>query len=180
MSVHFKSVLQNYGVTLNVGRGFSSWSAVKETADRYRRIEQNGDKEVTLLAFSDFDPSGEDMIRDLRERLGHPLLPGGGVHPEIVKCALHLEDIQRYNLPPDFTKASDSRAAEFVARYGDVAVELDALDVPVLRDRLQSEVERRLDLDALQHTKETQRGERQRLHELSEELRGGLEGGGDE
>jgi hypothetical protein len=54
------------------------------------------------------------------------------------------------------------------------------LDVPVLRDRLQSEVERRLDLDALQHTKETQRGERQRLHELSEELRGGLEGGGDE
>src|SRR5919202_672677 len=56
-----------------------------------------------------------------------------------------LEDIERYQLPPDFTKATDSRSNAFVARYGDVAVELDALPGEVLRGRLIREVEAHMD-----------------------------------
>jgi len=161
----FQEALDEYGVTLNVGRGFDGWSSVKQAADRY------GDGEgVTVLYFGDFDPSGEDMVRSLRERLAHPDLPNRGSEPVIVKCALTFNDITDYNLPPDFTKTTDSRREASVAQYGDVAVELDALPVDVLRERLVSEVESRMDLEALEATKEEQRHENQRLGRLIDEL----------
>lgn len=135
----FEDVLRPYGVTLNVGRGYDGWSSIHDAAERY--LAWGSD--VTVLYFGDFDPSGEDMIRSLRERIGF-----FETCPEIVKVALVAEDIELYNLPPDFTKATDTRQAAFVARYGDVAVELDALPVDVLRDRLKSEIEDRMDLGA--------------------------------
>jgi len=157
----FEEALRPYGVTLNVGRGFDGWSSVKNAADRY------GDGEgVTVLYFGDFDPSGEDMVRSLRERLADPDLPNGGCEPEIIKCALAFEDIERYRLPPDFTKGTDSRRGAFVARYGDVAVELDALPGGVLRSRLVREVEARMDLEALARTREAERQDRERLSGL--------------
>ncbi len=97
----------------------------------------------------------------MRERLADL-----GSEPEIVKSALTRDDIERYGLPPDFTKATDSRREAFVAKYGDVAVELDALPVGVLRDRLADEVSRRMDLEALEGTREAERADRGRLDEL--------------
>ncbi len=135
----FEDVLNDYGVTLNVGRGYDGWDSIHNAAGRFG----DGDG-MTVLYFGDFDPSGEDMVRSLRERLAF-----FGTCPEIVKCALTLADVERYHLPPDFTKATDSRRAAFVAKWGDVSVELDALPVDVLRDRLTNEIEARLDLAAL-------------------------------
>jgi hypothetical protein len=149
-------VLQPYGVTLNVGRGYDSATSVKDAADRF---EDGGG--ITVLYFGDFDPSGEHMVHSLRERL-----LALGSEPEIEKCALTFEDIERYHLPPDFTKATDTRSAAFVARYGDVAVELDALPAGVLRERIRSEVRRRMDLEALERTREAERADSQRLNEL--------------
>lgn len=60
----FEGALSGYGVTLNVGRGYDGWSSLREAADRYGTGEG-----VTVLYFGDFDPSGEDMVRSLRERL---------------------------------------------------------------------------------------------------------------
>jgi len=52
-------------------------------------------------------------------------------------------------LPGDVTKADDTRAAAFVAKYGDLAVELDALPVGELQTRIQSGVEEWMDMEAL-------------------------------
>ncbi len=155
----FEDVLDRYGVTLNVGRGYDGWSSIRNAAERYKPYEC-GDL-VTILYFGDLDPSGEDMVRSLGERLAF-----FDCEPEIVKSALVPEDIRRYNLPPDFTKASDTRQAAFVAKYGDVSVELDALPVDVLRDRITSEVEARMDMDALARVHRQERAERERLTEL--------------
>jgi hypothetical protein len=152
----FQRILGPYGVTLNVGRGYDGWSSIKNASDRF-----GGGDRVAVLYFGDFDPSGEDMVRSLRERLADL-----GSEPEIVKSALTRDDIERYGLPPDFTKATDSRREAFVAKYGDVAVELDALPVGVLRDRLADEVSRRMDLEALEGTREAERADRGRLDEL--------------
>ncbi len=149
----FLDALEPYGVTLNVGRGFDGWPSIHDAAGRLG----HGD---TILYFGDFDPSGEDMVRSLRERLG--LL---GSRPEIVKCALTIDDVRRYDLPPDATKASDTRSRAFVARYGDMAVELDALPLEVLRDRIVAEVEGRMDLVALDRVREREAAERQLLVE---------------
>jgi len=149
----FEDVLRTYGVTLNVGRGFDGWDSIHNAANRY------GDgAETTVLYFGDFDPSGEDMVRSLRERLSF-----FGARPEIVKCALTFDDIAQHNLPPDLAKATDTRRAKFVAKYGDVSVELDALPIDVLRARLITEVEARMDLDALAIARAQEERDRIRL-----------------
>lgn len=149
----FEDVLRGYGVTLNVGRGYDGWDSIHNAAERFK----DGDG-VTVLYFGDFDPSGEDMVRSLRDRLAF-----FETCPEIVKVALTLADVERYNLPPDFTKTTDTRRAAFVAKWGDLSVELDALPVDVLRDRLVSEVEARLDLAALAAVRAQEAHDRARL-----------------
>lgn len=159
LSAIFEEVLGPFGVTLNVGRGYSSWSSIKAAADRF-------DTGGTILYFGDFDPSGEDMVRVLEESLAKPDLPNGGSFPTIIKCALTQEDIDLYNLPPDFTKSTDTRRAAFIEKHGDVAVELDALPSAVLRDRIVGEVGGHMDLEALEETRSLERADDARLNEL--------------
>lgn len=156
----FEDILESYGVTLNVGRGYDGWDSIHNAAERYREED-----EVSVLYCGDFDPSGEDMVRSLRERLAF-----FGCEPDIIKCALTAEDVTRYNLPPDFTKTTDTRRAAFVEKYGDVAVELDALPVDVLRNRLVDEVEARIDVDALADVKKAEEADRERLHAFLQQV----------
>ena len=152
----FEDLLRPYGVTLNVGRGYDGWDSIHNAAERYDSAEN-----ATVLYFGDFDPSGEDMFRSLRERLAF-----FESSPEIVKCALTDDDVTRYSLPSDFTKTTDTRRAAFVAKYGDRCVELDALPVDVLRERIIAEIESRMDLQALEAVKQQEGVERERLIEL--------------
>jgi hypothetical protein len=157
----FEDLLEPYGVTLNVGRGYDGWSSIHGAAGRYGTGEG-----VTVLYFGDFDPSGEDMARSLRERLAF-----FESRPEIVKCALVYHHIALYNLPPDYTKVKDTRQKGFIAKYGDMAVELDALPINVLRDRIVREVEARMDLSALGAVQETERQEKAKLAAAIERLK---------
>jgi len=155
----FEDVLNPYGVTLNVGRGYDGWDSIHNAATRFN-VAGAG---VTVLYFGDFDPSGEDMVRSLKERLADQ-----GAEPDIIKCALTAEDIRRYSLPPAFTKKTDTRSAAFVAEHGDIAVELDALPPDVLRGRLEEEVKARMDLKALKKVKALEGKERAKLVALLE------------
>jgi hypothetical protein len=154
----FSDALSPYGVTLNIGRGYDGWSSIKRAADRYYLRTEEHDVETTVLYFGDFDPSGEDMHRSLIERFA-----ALGAYPEVPKVALTHEDAQR--LPGDVTKADDSRAGAFVAKYGNLAVELDALPVDELRRRIRQGVEERMDMDALRENTRIERGQQQQLEE---------------
>lgn len=80
---------RTYGVTLNVGRGYDVWDSIHNAARRF------GDGEgQTMLYFGDFDPSGEDMVRSLRQRLAF-----FACRPTIVKSGLVADNIARYHLP---------------------------------------------------------------------------------
>ena len=149
----FEDVLRAYGVTLNVGRGYDGWDSIRNAAGRF---EDAGGG--VILYFGDFDPSGEDMVRSLRDRLAF-----FDCEAEIVKSALTLADVQLYQLPPALTKRTDTRSRAFVAKYGDMAVELDALPARVLAERLVGEVEARMDMAALKRTRRTEKRERKRL-----------------
>lgn len=149
----FEDLLKPYGVTLNVGRGYDGWASIHNAADRYLNHD-----DVTVLYYGDFDPSGEDMVRSLRERLEF-----FDCVPEIVKCALTSEDVDRYNLPPAMTKITDSRRAAFIAEHGDRCVELDALPVDVLRERIKAEIQRCMDLKALETVQKMEKQERHHL-----------------
>lgn len=63
-----KRVTKPFGVKLVVNKGYTSSTAVYGAYERF--IEELGQgKKVTILYFGDHDPSGIDMIRDIRERL---------------------------------------------------------------------------------------------------------------
>jgi hypothetical protein len=153
----FEEVLRPYGVTLNVGRGYDGWDSIHGAAER-----MGTGKNTCILYFGDFDPSGEDMMRSLKERLAF-----FGCDPEIVKVALAHEDIERYHLPPAFNKMADRRTAKFTALHGEKAsVELDALPWLVLKERIVTEIEDRMDLDALTETKAGEMADSARLGTL--------------
>jgi len=82
-----------------------------------------------VLYFGDFDPSGIDIERDLSARLGRYKAGEFIVH----RVALTKDQIVKYSLPPMPVKRSDARANNFVASYGDVSVELDAIDPNTLK-----------------------------------------------
>ena len=153
----FQHILRPFGVTLNVGRGYDGWSSIHEAAARYARRPDP----TTILYFGDFDPSGRDMVRSLEERIGF-----FGTSPNLSIEAVLKSDIQDYDLPPDFTKPTDSRRAAFVAEHGDISVELDALPIQVLRDRIRESVEANIDLVALEQCRETERYDQQAIDDL--------------
>lgn len=159
----FEEITGNYGVSLVIGRGYNSWSVRKTLADRIHDYDALG-KGTTILYFGDFDPSGEDIVRDLDESFDF-----FGVPSEIVKVALTAQQVEEYDLPPNFAKHSDSRAKKFIEKHGEkAAVELDALPVKVLQTMIRESVESCLDLSALEAVRKTQAEERANLAAMFE------------
>lgn len=62
-----KRVTSKYHVPILVNRGYSSASAMYDSYGRFREALSNGQK-IKILYLGDFDPSGMDMIRDVRDR----------------------------------------------------------------------------------------------------------------
>ncbi|MBV1727139.1 MAG: hypothetical protein KUA32_03930 [Candidatus Desulforudis sp.] len=79
---------------------------------------------------------------------------------------MSTDDVLSYNLPPDFTKKTDSRSKAFVERFGDMTVELDALPLPILRAKIREAIEANLDLSELEAVREVEAREVTQLKEL--------------
>lgn len=148
-------IADEHEVTLYVGRGYSSYSAMMDAADR---IADAGQRTVVLY-FGDFDPSGQDMPRDIRDRLAADF----GVEVDLRVIALTPEQIAEYDLPPAPTKKTDTRAAAFVAKHGDLSVELDALPPDVLQALVRDSIGGLMDLSAFAAEAEAEEEERVRL-----------------
>lgn len=104
-------------------RGYVSQSEMWSAARRFMQMEKSG-REVVLLHLGDHDPSGQDMSRDIRERL--ELF--GVNYLTFERLALNYDQIQAYNPPPNPAKLTDSRSSGYVSRYGVSSWELDALE----------------------------------------------------
>jgi hypothetical protein len=116
---------REYHVTLMVNRGYSSQSAMYEASKRFI----NSDKPGILFYLGDHDPSGEDMVRDIQDRL-----TTFGAEVKVVKLALTMPQVEEYDPPPNPAKMSDPRAEGYVARHGDESWEVDALPPNILAD----------------------------------------------
>ncbi len=70
-----RRVTHEYHIRLVVNKGYSSSSAMYRAYRRlYRELEKG--KRVTILYFGDHDPSGLDMVRDIKDRMINFLLNG--------------------------------------------------------------------------------------------------------
>lgn len=142
------------GVTLNVARGYDGWSSIYYAQERFKEIEADG-KNITILYLGDYDPSGLQMEVSLSERFSW-----FGLYPDIHRIGITYEDIKQYNLPEEPGKRSDSRYDWMERTFGHaIQVELDALPVNVLRQRITDEIDKRLDGDLLEEVEEEEEEE---------------------
>ncbi len=140
-------VSSKYHIRLMVNRGYSSVSAMY---DAYNRLN-SGD---TILYFGDHDPSGMDMIRDVRERMQE-----FGLDINVRPVALTMEQIESFNPPPNPAKITDPRAKWYIKEYGHTSWELDALPPRELVRLAEEAVEELIDIDLFQEVLEKERAD---------------------
>ena len=128
-------VSSKYHIRLMVNRGYSSVSAMY---DAYKRLN-NGD---VILYFGDHDPSGMDMIRDVKDRLAE-----FGIDIDVRPVALTMEQIKKFNPPPNPAKITDPRAKRYIEKYGKTSWELDALPPKELIRLAENAVKEIIDYD---------------------------------
>jgi hypothetical protein len=149
-----------YDVSCFSCRGYTSSSAMWTAAQRLREYNQIG-KDCVIIHLGDHDPSGVDMTRDIRERMDT-----FGADVRVDRIALNMDQIQRYNPPPNPAKESDKRAKKYIKQYGNQSWELDALE-PVELDRLiREQIEIYLDRKLYNQAKEKEEQERAEIYQM--------------
>jgi hypothetical protein len=143
LSSVFAGVCHQLHVTSMVNRGYSSTTAMYDAGKRLKREALARKRPAKIFYLGDFDPSGEDMVRDLRERL---LMLAFGVDLEISKIALTKNQIETFKLPPNPAKITDSRAQGFIAKHGESSYEVDALPPEVLQQLVREHLEGSMDM----------------------------------
>lgn len=176
-----QDITDELGITLRVGRGFQSATRVYEIAPLFSKIK----KPKIVFYLGDHDPSGQDIERDLRERVTTKLEAARRAsfltelakasddhHQSLIdkfnfsevpfsleRLAIFAEDIKKFKLPPLRIKDSDSRARQFCKQHGRDCVELDALPPSELRRRIRSVVEAEMDMEAWKRAVEVEKVE---------------------
>lgn len=140
-------VLNEYGVTFRVMKGFGSFTSVRQAAEDSFDVPDG--KNAVVLYMGDYDPSGMYMSEvDLPKRLERY----GSVW-QFERIAVLESDT--HDLPPfnAVTKKKDNRYRWFVNIYGHQCWELDAINPTDLRNRVRGQIETRLNLPAWAHAK---------------------------
>ncbi len=143
-------------------KGYSSSSAAHDAAMRMKAYSEAGQVPV-ILYLGDLDPSGEDMTRDVLDRMND-----FGVAVEVKRLGLTMAQVTRYNPPPQFAKKTDARAAKYIEKNGDSCWELDALATDVLVGLVEDAVNDLVDVDKWSNAIDRQEAGRAQLLDLSE------------
>jgi hypothetical protein len=145
-------ITNSFQVPLVVNRGYSSASSMYSSAVRYllnSRLENYTFKKMVLLYLGDFDPSGLDMDRDIRERLRE-----FDVDLEVIRIGLTKRQILKYKPPINPAKLKDTRAKEYISKHGYSSWEVDALKPDILQKLISNSILEYLDLEKFELVKE--------------------------
>ncbi len=149
-------------------RGYMSQSEAYAAGMRAREHYNQEYQQTIIIHLGDHDPSGIDMTRDNDERL--TMFAGHQSDPVVQRIALNMDQVDHFNPPPNPAKITDSRAKDYIKRFGKKSWELDALDPKVLVELIRRQVETYRDDDLWAEKEEQLEGERARLDEIIEEL----------
>lgn len=117
-------------------RGYTSQSEMWGAAQRLLNKSVAGRTPV-IIHLGDHDPSGVDMTRDIMSRLR--LFMGG---TEVIRVALNMDQIHKFQPPPNPAKVTDSRYESYIKVHGHESWELDALDPRTLSGLIQMEIDK--------------------------------------
>src|SRR6266496_3625734 len=148
-----------YDVPLMVARGYASLSFLHSAAEYIDEL----DVPVHIYHLGDFDPSGVNAGEKIEQTL-REMAPSADIYFE--RIAVTPEQIASWRLPTRPTNKSDSRAKGF----GDISVELDAIEPNRLRDLVEEVIQRHLPPDQLAVLKVAEDSERALIREMVDTL----------
>jgi hypothetical protein len=152
---------RQFHVTMMVNRGYSSQSAMYEAANRFKSAPREG----ILFYLGDHDPSGEDMVRDIRDRFEM-----FNADVEVTKLALTMDQIEEHNPPPNPAKVDDPRADAYIAEHGASSWEVDALPPEVLTQIITAAFESVIDQDKMDAIIEQEETDKKELTKAVEKI----------
>lgn len=116
------------GADLVTGVGFQSISSVAGKEGLLGRAARHG-KPTRIFYIADFDPAGTNMPRSVARQIEYwHDAHGNAIEVKLAPIALTREQVIEYELPRIPIKDDDKRKANFEDRFGEGAVELDALE----------------------------------------------------
>lgn len=122
----------------------------------------------TVLYLGDWDPSGENMLHAAVQTLQDELGLDG---VEYYRCGLNPEHFGIIQKNPVPIKPSDSRSKKFIAKYGDVAYELDALHPEQLKTLVRDSIIGFTDMSAYQENKEIEQADYKNIAAWGEQVK---------
>lgn len=157
-------VCQNNDVAFTANRGYCSSSTMYEAGARYGTHLTNS-KRVHVIYLGDHDPSGIDMSRDAGERSNLFARSHSGVI--LHRIALNMDQIQELNPPENPAKLTDSRANDYVRRFGNSSWELDAIEPRALATLVENAISELRDPDLWEEALEKQSVHRKNLLKIA-------------
>lgn len=154
---------REFHVTLMVNKGYSSQSAMRASALRYIDAQERYGQAGICFYLGDHDPSGNDMVRDIDERLE---MFGAAV--DVRKLALTMTQIKQFNPPPNPAKITDSRAAAYIEEFGPHSWEVDALNPTTLARIIRTAFRSVLNTDLMDAVRDREARDKNRLRGLTE------------
>lgn len=153
-----------FDVPLHVCRGYASISFAGSIAEQWKLTK----KPIHAYYLGDYDPSGFDIERDLREKLARYSgrfdcgSPPAEEEWEFSwqRLGIVQNDFERFGLIPLAVKMKDNRSAAFVRHYGHRCAEIDALAPSELRFRIEQAIRGHIDHEQwtkLQQTEELEK-----------------------
>lgn len=122
---------------------------------------------LRVFYLGDHDPSGMDMTRDVANRLK---VFSDYTPMEVVRLALNMDQIEELNPPENPAKVTDSRARDYIARFGESSWELDAVAPDALAEIVRNAVTEFRDRTAWTAAVERENSEREKLREIADNL----------
>jgi hypothetical protein len=144
-----------FDVPLMVARGYASLSFLHTAAEYINDL----DVPTYIYHLGDFDPSGVNAGEKIEETL-REMAPDADI--SFQRIAVKPWQIEEWGLPTRPTKTSDSRAKSF----GEISVELDAIEPNQLRELVQDAIEQHLPADEYEVLKVAEESERKLLTAL--------------
>jgi hypothetical protein len=144
-----------FDVPLMVARGYASLSFLHTAAEYIGTIEVP----TYIYHLGDFDPSGVNAGEKIEQTLME-MAPRADIN--FRRLAVTPGQIAEWDLPTRPTKATDTRAKGF----GDISVELDAIEPDRLREIVRKAIERHLPAEQFRILKAAEESERELLHSL--------------
>lgn len=157
-------VCNRYDVPFFSCRGYTSQSEMWGASQRHLQHEDN-DQQVKVIHLGDHDPSGMDMTRDINDRLDI-----FRTSSTINRIALNINQVKKYNPPPNPTKLTDSRSRPYIRKYGKSSWELDALEPKVISKLIEKHILKYLDVKQFDKIKSREQDHRETLEEIAENM----------